>query len=127
MVAGEVDVVDLIFLEAIRTFYPDLYATIRDNPEVFLGSVFDPLSPMNEKEAKEHVEGTIKTALEIYSEQVKKAASIVIQDLFPRTGASGLFRAGAYSSDFNERWGREKRGKGLFLALFQLRCAFRRY
>ena len=109
MVTGEVDIVDLIFLEAIRTFYPELYATIRDNPEIFLGSVFDPLSPMNEKEAKEHVEGTIKTALEIYSEQVKKAASIVIQDLFPRTGASGLFRAGAYSSDFNERWSREKR------------------
>ena len=109
MVAGEVDIVDLIFLEAIRTFYPELYATIRDNPEVFLGSIFDSLSAVNEKEAKEHVEGTINTALEIYPEQVKKAASIVIQDLFPRTGASGLFRSGAYSSDFNERWNREKR------------------
>jgi len=94
MVAGEVDIVDLIFLEAIRTFYPELYATIRDNPEVFLGSIFDPLSAMNEKEAKEQVESTIKTALDIYPEQVKKAASIVIQDLFPMTGASGLFGAG---------------------------------
>src|SRR6266852_8196180 len=82
---------------------------MRDNPDVFLGTVFDPLSSMNEKEAKAHVEGVIKAALDVYSEQDKKAASIVIQDLFPRTGASGLFKAGAYSSNFNEGWAKEKR------------------
>ncbi len=109
MLIGEVDLVDLIFLEAIRTFYAELYITIRDNPEVFLGSVFDPLSSMNENEAKKHVENTIKGALESYSEQDRKAASLVIQDLFPRTGARGLFGAGAYSADFNERWAGAKR------------------
>lgn len=109
LLVGEVDIVDLIFLEAIRTFYPELYASIRDNEEAFLGSVFDALSPMNEKEAKAHVEGVIKGALSSYSEQDQKAASMVVQDLFPRTGATGLFRAGAYSSDFNEGWAKEKR------------------
>lgn len=109
MLVGEVDIVDLIFLEAVRTFYPDLYAAIRDNPDAFLGAVFDPLSSMNEQEAKAHVENVIKAALDVYLEQDKKAASIVIQNLFPRTGASGLFRAGAYSSTFNEGWSKEKR------------------
>ncbi len=109
MLVGEVDAIDLIFLEAIRAFYPELYAAIRDNEEVFLGTVFDPLSSMNEKDAKAHVDAVIKDALDVYSETDKKAARIVIQDLFPRTGASGLFRAGAYSSDFNERWAKEKR------------------
>jgi hypothetical protein len=64
---------------------------------------------MNETEAKEYVERTIKAALETYSEEDRKAAGIVIQTLFPSTGASGLFKAGAYSSDFNERWANEKR------------------
>ncbi len=109
MLAGEVDIVDLVLLEAIRTFYPELYIAIRGNPEVFLGSAFDPLSAMNENEAKEHIETTIKSALAVYSESDKKAARIVIQDLFPRTGASGVFRAGAYSSPFNERWAKNKR------------------
>ncbi len=109
ILAGEVDIVDLIFLEAIRTFYPRLYTAIRDNPDVFLGSAFDPLSSMNETEARSHVENTIGYALEGYSDQDKKAARIVIQDLFPGTGASGVFRAGAYSSQFSERWAKEKR------------------
>ena len=109
MLVGEVDIVDLIFLEAVRTFYPELYIAIRDNEDVFLGTIFDALRPLNKEEAKAHVERVLKDALTNYSDQDKKAASIVVQELFPRTGASGLFRAGAYSSEFNEGWAKEKR------------------
>src|SRR5207302_6420376 len=41
--------------------------------------------------------------------QDRKAASIVIQALFPRSGAMGLFRAGAYSPDIIEGRSKEKR------------------
>jgi hypothetical protein len=109
ILVGEVDIVDLILLEGIRIFYNELYVSIRNNEEVFLGTVFDPLSSMNETDAKAHVERTINAALNTYSEGDKKAASLVIQALFPRTGASGLFGPGAYSSDFNERWASNKR------------------
>lgn len=109
ILVGEVDIVDLVMIEAIRILYPELYVAIRNYSDAFLGTVFDPMSPMNESDAKAYVERTIKAALDAYSEDDRKSAGIVIQALFPRTGASGLFRAGAYSSDFNERWANEKR------------------
>jgi hypothetical protein len=109
ILAGEVDIIDLILIEAVRIFYPELYAAIRNNEDAFLGTVFDPLSLMNESDAKTYVARAIQSALEVYSADDRRAAGITIQALFPRTGASGLFKAGTYSSDFNERWANEKR------------------
>lgn len=109
ILVGEVDTVDLILIEAIRILYPELYAVIRNNEDAFLGTVFDPLSPMDESDAKAYVERTLNSALETYSAEDRKSAGAVIQALFPRTGVSDLFRAGGYSSDFNDRWANEKR------------------
>lgn len=109
MLAGEVDILDLVFLEAVRTFYPELYQAIRDEEEVFLGTVFDGFARLNENDAKARVEQVIKTALANYSEADQKAARIVIQDLFPRSGASGIYGPGAYSAEHTESFAKEKR------------------
>ena len=109
MVIGEVDLVDLIFLEAIRTFYPELYRAIRDNDAVFLGTVFDGLGRLNETEAKAQVENVINAALRNYSEADQKSARMVIQDLFPRTGASGIYGPGGYSAEYTESLAKDKR------------------
>lgn len=109
MLVGEVDIVDLVFLEGVRTFYPELYQSIRDEEDVFLGTVFDGFGRLNENDAKARVEEVIKTALANYSEADQKAARIVIQDLFPRTGASGNYGPGAYSAEHTESFAKEKR------------------
>ena len=36
LLKGEVDIVDLMLIEGIRIFYPNLYAEIRGNPDLFL-------------------------------------------------------------------------------------------
>ncbi|HYX28772.1 MAG TPA: P-loop NTPase fold protein, partial [Pyrinomonadaceae bacterium] len=109
ILVGETDVVDLILIEGIRIFYPELYAAIRENADAFSPGVSDPLSWIRDADAKALTEGVIKEALKDYSEQDRKAASIVVQALFPRTGAMGLFRAGAYSPDLIEGRSKEKR------------------
>jgi KAP-like P-loop domain-containing protein len=109
ILVGETDVVDLILVEGIRIFYPELYVAIRDNADAFSEGVTDPLTFMRDKDNKALAEEVIKNALRDLSEQDRKAASIVIQALFPRTGAAGLFRVGAYASEFNEGRGSEKR------------------
>jgi predicted KAP-like P-loop ATPase len=108
LLKGEVDTVDLILLEAIRTFYPKLYTEIRENEDVFIGSVFDlAFSPTPKKEAEERVQTIINAALQGLSNEDMRAAKVVIQELFPKTGVSGMFRPGSYGAD--DIRGREKR------------------
>ena len=109
ILVGETDIVDMILIEGIRIFYPELYATIRENADVFSPGVMDTVSWMRSADTKALTEEVIKNALKDYSDQDRKAASIVVQALFPRTGAMGLFRAGAYSPDLIEGRSTEKR------------------
>lgn len=109
ILVGETDIVDLILVEGIRIFYPELYAAIRENADAFSPGVMDPLSWMRSTDAKALTEEVIKDALSDYSDQDRKAASVVVQALFPGTGAMGLFRAGAYSPDLIEGRSTEKR------------------
>jgi predicted KAP-like P-loop ATPase len=108
LLRGEVDTVDLILLEALRTFYPKLYTEIRENEDVFVGSVFDlAFSPTPKKEAEERVQTVLNASLEGLSKEDIKAARCVIQELFPKTGASGMFPPGSYGAD--DIGAREKR------------------
>jgi hypothetical protein len=109
ILVGETDVVDLILIEGIRIFYPELYAAIRENADAFSPGVTDPVSWMRNRDTKALTEEVIKEALKDYSDEDRKAASIVVQALFPRTQAIGLFRAGAYSHDLIEGRSTEKR------------------
>lgn len=106
---GETDIVDLILIEGVRIFYPELYGAIRINADVFSPGVMDPVSLIRNTDTKALTEEVIKKALEDYSDEDRKAASIVVQALFPGTGAMGLFRAGAYSPDLIEGRSTEKR------------------
>lgn len=109
ILVGETDVVDLILIEGIRIFYPELYAAIRDNADVFSPGVMDPVSWMRDEDTKAVTEKILTHALEHYTEEDRKAASILVQALLPRTRAMGLFEADAYSPDLIEGRSKEKR------------------
>lgn len=103
----EVETVDLILLEAIRAFYPKLYASIRENEEIFLGTVFD--WAVNKSDVESRVSDTLEAALIGLNHQDNQAARLVIQELFPKTNASGLFSPDSYGGEYNAVWAREKR------------------
>lgn len=102
---GEVNPVDLMLVEATRTFYPPLYAAFRDNQSVFLGTDLDSRY-MGEK-AAEHAKSVIDQALESLSKEERKAAEEIIKELFPRM--SGVLGNTPYGSDWNSQWRKEKR------------------
>jgi hypothetical protein len=101
---GEVNVVDLLLIEGIRVFYPDLYETIRQNPNVFSGSLSD---RVDLKSIKEKTEAVLEKALELYSDEEKRRAKELLQELFPKL--KGIFGNVHYGGSWEDRWSTEQR------------------
>jgi predicted KAP-like P-loop ATPase len=109
IIAGEVDPIDAVLMEAIRIFYPLVYASIRDNHEVYLGEIFDAPGERIKKEAKDRLLTVIDKALAGLDEDDKQAAKLVIQELFPRTGVSGTYGPGGYGPEYIAIWAKSQR------------------
>lgn len=95
----EVCIRDLLFIEAIRVFYPDLYELIRDNHEAFI-SGDSTLGTRNKDRAsvlKEITKG-------IESEDQQRSIQHLIGQLFPRAEGQG-----SYGDDWESIWAQEKR------------------
>jgi hypothetical protein len=96
---GEVDPVDHLLIEGIRVFYPNLYATIRDNPKLFLEDTRSDQEKTRRK--NEVIDGALKHDGVDDAEAVKDG---LIQPLFPRAiGNMG------YGDDWDNIWAEEKR------------------
>ncbi len=109
IIAGEVDPIDIVLMEAVRIFYPLVYASIRDNHEVYLGEIFDAPGESIKNEAKAKLETLINEALVALDEDDKQAAKLVIQELFPRTGVSGTYGPGGYGPEYVSIWAKSQR------------------
>jgi predicted KAP-like P-loop ATPase len=110
LVKGELDPLDLIFIEAIRAFYPTLYSSIRDNEEVYLATILESAhSSEAKRNASQEATVLIETALGNLHERQKNAVKEVLQELFPQTGMYGLFRHGSRSVEAESDWTKGKR------------------
>lgn len=105
LLKGEVNTLDLMFIEAVHAFYPRLYSAIRDNPNVFLGTDLD----RRGEQAKQYATSVIDDALEELSESDKRAAEKIIQELFPRTGVRTVMGNVQYGAEWDSTWAKEKR------------------
>jgi hypothetical protein len=105
LLKDEVNPLDLLVIEAVRTFFPSLHASIRDNPAAYLGSGFG-IRRRGEKE-KDEAEAVIADALKGLTPYDRQAAEHVIRELFPR--AAGPFGDPSYGSDSHSRWTNQKR------------------
>ena len=101
----EVDPVDLMLLEGVRTFFPILYDVIRDNKKLFIGFELE-LSDYKGEE-KEGAQNVIEAGFAGLNAMEKKAANSLIRRLFPRT--EPIFGGPRYSADFGEIWANGKR------------------
>ena len=100
----EINVYDLQTIEAIHTFLPELYETIKNNGNMFL------LEPENkwfrDEDEKKHIEN-LKILLETFPEEKRKNIKEILQKLFPRT--SSAFGNTHYRTDWYNSWEKEKR------------------
>jgi hypothetical protein len=110
---GEVNPIDMMLVEAMRMFYPDLYNLIRYNPHLVLHSIREGAINTrrrigeNEEAARERKKQTITKALHALSEEEQEAARSLLRVLFPRVGE--VFGKSFYGIGAEEQWGREQR------------------
>lgn len=110
---GEVNPVDMMLVEAMRMFYPDLYSVVRDNPHLVLDSIkegaFNSRRKIGESEqaARERKNQALMNALKGFGEEEQEAAKSLLRTLFPRVGE--VFGRSFYGMGAEEQWGREQR------------------
>ncbi|MCZ2115713.1 MAG: AAA family ATPase [Burkholderiales bacterium] len=103
LLKGEANVVDLMLIEGIRVLYPDLYAAIRDNPDVFLRGDSDNRMRGLERESSpldRLVESSLPSASASERETIKYR---LLRPLFPRTGDM------IYDKEWDGIWARDQK------------------
>ena len=100
---GEANVVDLMLVEAIRVFIPELYELIRNNKKIFLS----PLSKHSEMQEKESRRNLIEATLKLYDDTSVKDVKRTLLYLFPRL--NGVFSNSHYGSEWEKQWEENQR------------------
>lgn len=101
---GEVNIVDLLLIEAVRAFYPAIYDIIRANHAEFAGV-------KSEHRRRGHdgprAAALLKPAIDALPSEEQEAIKSLLKDLFPRLGSA--YGGGGYGSDRLSPWAKAKR------------------
>jgi len=104
---GEVNYIDLLLIEAIRVFYPELYDFIRCKPDYFIGKYEDNNSGHTDNEKIEKFKLLFEDFTKNYSPDEKANAKGAVIDLFPNTdkalGRSWMWGSGTPESRYNQK------------------------
>lgn len=104
----EVNPADLMLIEAVRVFYPLLYASIRENRDLYVWSLDDLLSSADQG-FPERKKQAILGALKDFSERDRDAAIDIVKALFPRNVSLLSEQMVGYSDETIDSWNLEKR------------------
>jgi predicted KAP-like P-loop ATPase len=106
LLKGEVNIGNLMALEGIKIFYPELYDFIRHNSFLFLqkngGSERE-----HETEDRTWVRGRISTIIGEYKEEKRNAIIEMLESLFPQLKV--IYSNTSYPESAYTRWEKEKR------------------
>lgn len=103
---GEAHVVDQLLLEALRTAYPDLYVSIRDNQDTYTGREFA-ADARDTRTAREAATRIVNAALDKLPSDRREPARNLVKALFPRI--RGLFGGMNYGVGHEDEWAGQKR------------------
>jgi predicted KAP-like P-loop ATPase len=108
LVYQEVRLSDLLIIECIKVFYPNLYYYIRENSKVFLRSYSSRhISENGRPEFKKSVQEKLETVLSEYDENLQEPIKDMLTELFPNL--KGLF-GNHYMTDRKwEEWYRDQK------------------
>lgn len=105
MLKGEVNIADLLLVEALRAFFPQVYDVIRDDHADFSGVEQERHA---DRSGSPRAVRLLKPILDQMPKDEVDAVTSLIVDLFPRlTSAYG--KGGGYGDDWLPRWSREQR------------------
>jgi len=106
LLKGEVDIVDLMLIEGIRIFYPNLYAEIRGNPVFVLKAKLKlRTKTYSRKHLKKRPLDTllIRSLPEATQQERLRVRKGLLEPLFPRIGRMG------YGGEWDQSWARKQK------------------
>jgi len=103
MLKGEVNTVDLLLIEAIRSFFPDVYDIIKENQTLFHGTESG-RTVNSESLAIKY----LKPYMESTTDTDQERLQAILAELFPRL-APGYLRGGIRSEEWLTSYAKEKR------------------
>jgi KAP family P-loop domain len=108
MLKGEANPADLLLIEALRAFFPEVYDIVRNNHDAFSGVESQRSGQISDGPRSAAL---LKAVLDRMPRDHAEAAKTLLVDLFPRlSGVYGQgFGRGGYGSDWLPRWSREQR------------------
>lgn len=101
----EVNPVDLMLVEGIRVFVPELYEVIRNNKESFVG-IFGNSYYDDAKLEREQIKNLINPALKLERNEASGAIEL-LKNLFPKL--ENIYGNTYFGSDFYAEWNKEQR------------------
>ena len=104
MLRGEVNIVNLLLIEAVRAFYPAIYDIIRANHEEFSGTDSDRTRGRNDGP---RCAALLRPEVDALSAEEQEAIKSLLGSLFPRLGSA--YGGGAYGADWLSSWAEAKR------------------
>lgn len=106
---GEVNIADLLLIEAIKIFYPNYYAFIKSTPSLFLSGSYKNVIHLNN--ARENFKNDLNLHLNTIGNDLTTHEQADIKELlcelFPKL--KSLFENYSYSNEYYEKWNEEKR------------------
>lgn len=108
LLVGEVNLVDLMLIEAVKIFYPRHYEFIKENPEYFIGSYSQTYSHGKDNEKvtslKEHLEELGK----LLTKKQRSCIQSLLEELFPRLNEV-FHNYATYNGRLTNDWFKQKR------------------
>lgn len=104
MLKGEINIVDLLLIEAVRAFYPAIYDIIRANHAVCSGVATE--HGQHDQDVSKAV-ALLKPVVDSLSAEEQEAVKSLLKGLFPRF--SSAYGGGGYGTDWLSLWAKAKR------------------
>ncbi|WP_298789197.1 P-loop NTPase fold protein [uncultured Marinococcus sp.] len=83
MLKDEVNTVDLLLIEAIKSFVPDVYKLVRNNKSLFLDNAENKMNNEEKKKELNRKKDAINEAIKFYSFEKRRGLIEVLKNLFP--------------------------------------------
>lgn len=102
LLKDEVNIMNLMLIEGVRVLYPGLYASIRDNPSIFLEAPRENRGALERTPSRveQLIDGALPNLTSLERETIKDR---LLRPLFPRTGNM------MYGSEWDNIWAKEQR------------------
>jgi predicted KAP-like P-loop ATPase len=107
LLQGEANISDVMIVEGLKIFYPELYDFIRSNSNIFLTRSDSYRSYDRNENKKAEIRSELDNALSVYDVKRQKVVTSMLQELFPQL--QHVYRNSSYTDEYYHMFAREKR------------------